>query len=258
MITTNTIHELYSISTDIKITNLAKEIDDLQNMLDNIYSYFQENIILRPRGDDMESIKIGKGLEILYPLTSIEKYYNLQLSQYSVLYIRVQQRKEELSKLTKQKVPKRIFAFILRRFNELLIDELIFNSYRLKDLYLGELRVIVNKGKKATINWGLSLPVKREIEARGGIPYKVEDAERCKREGIEYKGEPWITFLPEYRMFYDWKHNIATKIRLPNITNFHFYPLRGDNSAVSMLFDVSNRLSQEELIEIYKNQNNVN
>ncbi len=258
MITTNTMYELYTISNEIKITNINKEIEDLKGVLEKIYKYFEENIILRPRGCDMVSIKNAKGLEILYPLTSVERYYNAQLIQYKVIYIRLTQKKEELKNLNKQKVPKRIFSFILRRFNELLIEELIFRSYRLKDLYLGELRVIVNKGRKASINWGLSLPIKREIEARGGIPYKVEDAEKCKKEGIEYKGEKWITFLPEYRMFYSWKNNIASKIRLPNITNFCFIPLRGDNSAVSMLFDVSNRLSQEELILIYKNQNNAN
>lgn len=258
MITTNTMFELYTISNEIKVNNLNKEIKDLTGILTKIYTYFEENTLLCPKGYDMVSIKTGKGIEIPFPFTNAEKYYNLQVNQYNVLYKRLVQKKEELVVLSKQKIPKRIFSFILRRFNELLIEELIYRSYKLKDLYLGELRVIVNKSRKAVINWGVSLPVKRAIEARGGIPYIIEDAERCKQEGIDYKGEPWITFLPEYRMFYDWKNSVTSKIRLPNITNFCFMPLRGDNSAVSMLFDVSNRLSQEELILIYKNQNNAN
>ncbi len=258
MITTNTMYELHTISTEVKLNNIKIEIEDTQRLLDKIYSYFEENTLLRPRGCSMVSIKTGKGLEIGYPFTNPEKYYNLQLNQYSVLYKRLLQKKEEFIVLSKHKVPKRIFAFILRRFNELLIEELIFNSYKLKDLYLGELKVIVNKGKKAVINWGISLKAKKEIEDRGGIPYINAEAEEYVKLGTEYKGERWITFLPEYRMFYSWQSGPVAKIRLPNITNFHFFPLRGDNSAVSMLFDVSNRLSQEELVLIYKNQNNAN
>lgn len=258
MITTNTMYELHTISAQVKIDILVKEVVDLKRMLSAIDIYFEENKDLIPNDSSLTLIKKGKGKKVSYPSSNKYLYYNIQIQQYNVLYARLQPKKQELEILRSYKIPLRIFAFILRRFNELLIQEILHNSYRLKDNVIGHIYLIVNKSKKANINWGISLKNKQAILDRGGIPFIIEEAENAKLLGIDYKGEKWVEFLPEYRMFYNWKTVASNRIKLPNITNFSFQPLRGVNSAVSMLGDIEKKLSQEELISIYKTQNHAN
>jgi hypothetical protein len=248
-------YELHTISAQVKIDILVKEVVDLKRMLSAIDLYFEENKDLIPNDSSLKLIKKGKGKKVSYPSSNRYLYYNIQIQQYNVLYARLQPKEQELEVLRSYKIPLRIFAFILRRFNELLIQEILYNSYRLKDNVIGHIYLIVNKSKKANINWGISIKNKQTILDKGGIPFIAEEAEKI---GSEYKGEKWIEFLPEYRMFYNWKTVASNKIKLPNITNFSFQPLRGINSAVSMLGDIEKTLSQEELISIYKIQNHAN
>lgn len=257
MITSKTMYDLYEANLKEGKVILESEIHNLSIPYNKLVSYFRNNVPNIPAvSSTLEEILNNKGEEIPFPVSVTEKYYNLQLKTFKSLYILYHNKKEQEKIIKNQKIPYKVFVFVIRRFNQLLVEELVYNSYKFTHLFIGTLSVFCNKNKNS-INWGESTKNKQRLLIEGKVPYIKEDAELAVKNNIPYEGVPWIVKQAEYGLFYKWAISPAQSIRINNIHNFSMIPYRGVNSAVQVLNDYKNTLSTEDLANLYNTQNYV-
>lgn len=248
MITNKIIYELSQKELTEKIEIVSKEISNLLKVQNKLVEWFKYRDILV----DGTALPIKVEIEI-----QNIKLYNVQATHYNNVIVTLKSKEEYRTRLLGYKIPKKIFLFILRRFNQLLYQELIHNAYVFKDATLGKLLVIVNKNKKNAINWGESTKNKKVLLDKGEIPFTKEGEDLAKAKGEEYKGKQWLEYLPTYSLFFNWELENSNFIRLPNMKNFEFRPIRGlpktgVTSPVNLLSETRKELTDQELLTKYK------
>lgn len=249
-------YEINDVKRGIELDSINKELLSLEKSYNTLLIYFKRKDL--PIIVDMEKLLQGKQEEIIEPLNNIDKYFNLQLNNFNrilPIYINKQKKQEELNKA---QIPFVEYKYILRRFNELLTDAILYEAYEFYELFLGKLTVIATTSKRQVIDWGISTRNKNKLIEEGKIPYLKADAEKAKEQGIEYHGVKWIDYLKGIRLYYDWELKNVQFIRIPNIKDFSFIPYNGNGSAIVKLTTLRKSLTDEELINKYKRNTDAN
>lgn len=258
MITTKTIYEIHNARLDTLIIEVENELELLKPTRKIYKDYFNTNKSKYDKRIDYNVLHLGEHELIELPLDNSDKYYNIQIKNYNEhnkLYVT---KLEEIKILQKQRIQENVFAFILRRFNALLIEAIVKKGYEFYSLYLGTLKVKVVERIKPEVNWGESVKAKEKLLAQNLIPYIKLDAKKAKEDNIEYKGVQWLVYLPNITTYFEWLFTPAQYIRIPNIRNFSFDPVRGIDSPVMLLRRFEETLNQEELFIKYKYIKDVN
>jgi hypothetical protein len=256
MITHNTMYDFHNVELKSRLESIKEELLDLERRKTNLINYFKSNVCPFKLEDDTD-------IDTLFafsPATSNpEKFFNLKLAQYKELVLLIENKKEVEQRLLKYKIPQGIFTYILKRFNELLYQEMIYNKYQFKTLFLGGLYVFCNKNKNKVINWKKSLENKAILLEQGKVPFTKKDEQEAKENGLDYKGEQWLEYLSDYSFFFNWDIQTAQFIRISNIRNYTFMPVRGLASPVAELVKFRNSFTNdEEAINFYKENNYAN
>lgn len=257
MITIKTMYEIHTVKQKVELEALDIEITNISVPYNKLVNYFKHNVpnlIACP--SSLEDILNNKGVAYSFPISNIEKYYNLQLTNYNKIYPLYTNKAEERQKIKGYKMKAVVFAYILKRFNELLVEEIVYNSYKFFSLYIGGLYSFCNKNKKS-VDWGNSIKNKQALIKEGKIPYNKADEDQAIKEGKVYEGVEWLVYQPEYSLFYKWEVESTQFIRIPNIANFLMQPYRGVKSSVQILSDYRKTLSEEQMTNLYKTQNHV-
>lgn len=251
MITHNTMYDFHNVELQTRIKKVKEEIEDLKERKARAISYFTSSLC--PLVLSQEVIN-NQALELITnPDSNPQKYYNLKVEQYKELCLLLQNKEEVLNKLLKYKIPQGVFSFILKRFNELLYKEMIHNKYVFSTLFLGKFDVICNKNKHKVINWKKSIKNRDKLLAEGKVPYTKAGEKEALEAGKPYNGEQWLEYLSDYSFFFNWDLQAGQFLRLPNIRNFTFVPVRGLASPVSELVKFRNSFNtEEEAINFYK------
>lgn len=248
MVTSSTIYDLYVMNESKTMSELLVEIETLRAITTKITKWFEDTEYKRPLGVDED--KLLSGFHPLLEGTDKEtKYFNIQLKTYNT---NINPLREYISYRELHKgdlINQRIFTFILKRFNKLLMEALVTKGYEFYSKGLGTIKVDFKKNKKNIVNWGISLRNKNAIIERGEIPYLKEDAMKAEREGVEYKGVQWLVYLNDYSLFYDWRYTPSDKFRQPNVLDYWVYPLRGINSPVTYLQNHFKGFTYAQLLE---------
>lgn len=247
MITSKTMYQLHNSELEIKITDINNQIQSLKEYLSKYkktINYYNTTIL--------ESDLFSGTYEILNPKNNIEKYISINLIAYNKTLKNLNEKTQIKKELEEYKIKETIFCYILRRFNTLLYKEILYNNYIFKNLFLGGFSVICAKNTKNVIDWKKSNENKNKILEQGLTPFLKKDKELAEQQNLEYKGVNWIEYITDYRLFYNWELENAQFIRIPNIKNFTFIPLRGKKSAVQELTILTNSLTEEERINKYK------
>lgn len=181
-----------------------------QNIITFIYGYknwiqktidvnFEKLIELQETNEKVNSIKI----------ISLKNHVN-QIIRYNRQLLRLKKTLEEFKYVLSYKE----YTFLIKKGNNLIIDEIIQNgySYNLKN-NLGTISIkIVNKASYR-INWPKSLEKKRQLEAKGII---VKDKNNVQ-------GKHWLV-KDKRNSFPAVKWRKTSKSKIPNIEYYTFKP----------------------------------
>jgi len=141
----------------------------------------------------------------------------------------------DIKLITAYRVSYETYKHITVTYNNNIITELLRGCIVYIGNGFGRMRIKMIPGKAAselnTINWKASAKLKKDILAKGGIPYIRKDAKRCKDEGIEYKGEPWCikADLDDYP-YIGWTGKTSTFYK----ECYKFDPSRTNNTGMDM------------------------
>ena len=247
-------YEFFSIKHVEEIDEISKEINLLNTEKENIKNQLFKNVKGFPLVNK-EDINNGTLEIVKIPVSNIEKYYNIEAVKINRLTVQIKNR-ERFIKEKKDIFPSfKLYRFIIKRFNELLIDKLIDDAYHFKDLFIGRLSVLSFENKRKAIDWKKSRDTKNKLLSENKIPYLKKDAEQALKEGIEYKGEYWLEYLDNIGLIFSWNLTTAQVVRIPNISNYNFIPYDSRNGAIRKLNDLRKQFSEKELLEKYKKQN---
>lgn len=258
MITTKTIHEIHNAKLDTLISEVEEELSLLVPTRTLYRDYFNTNREKYKLRIDYEILNKGEHKPIEFPLDNSDKYFNIQLknfNEHTLLYFNKQ---KEIQKLQKQKINESVFVFILRRFNTLLAEAIVKDGYHFFSLYIGKLKVKIVERKKPEINWGESMKARDKLIEQNLVPFIKEDARVANETNKEYNGIKWLVYLPDIATYFDWELETAQYIRIPNMRNFNFVPVRGLQSPVVLLRRFEETLTQEELYNKYNTIKNAN
>lgn len=259
MITINTIHDLHKVEIDLEVEQLSKEIKELQPLYFSSLAYFKSvedklsiPISIEKIKNNTQSLIPHKVFDnVKLPLLASEQFFNLKLQNFIKINKEYRYKLERRELLLKSKLPKNIVSYIIERFNELLMEEIIYNKYQFYHNTIGRVVLHLHKNKQVPINWGESLKKKKELQEQNKIPFLKKEEEECIKKGIEYKGEKWLTHLSPYSFYINWIKGSEHYLKLPNIQNYSFIPYRGTNSPVSKLSEYRKKYSEEEIINLY-------
>lgn len=242
-------YDLYNLELQSKIDEVQKDLNDLEVLKNKLASYFRNNEV---KVIPITKLEEGNLDVIENPQTSKQKLFNINVKHYNNCMTLYKNKVQQKKIFNKSKIKKQIFLFILKRFNELLVQKLIYSSYKFKHLYIGGFSVICNKNKNNVIDWGKSIKNKEKLLKAGEVPYTKEGEAKALEANQDYNGKQWLEYLPDYSLFFQWDLANGNFIRIPNIKNFTFVPLRGNTSPVAELSSYRKTLTDEECINKYK------
>ena len=258
MITIKTMYDLYKVDKDLQLDNLSKEIKSLREPYDKLLTYFKNNTLKFYFKFSIEDVLDGTQLPVEIPLSSTDKYFNIQLRHFNTIKSQYSNKQEEEKRILNDRVSSKIFFFIIQRFNILLVQAMIKESYSFYHLFLGKFTIIINKSPRKIVNWGSSLKRKQTLLDNNAIPYCKKDADLAKENGEDYKGIEWLDHLSDYNFYFRWIVSGAQYLRIPNIRMFSFIPYRGDKSPTAYITEYRNTYTEDELINLYNTRTNAN
>ncbi len=262
IINIHTIYSLYTEKINIKIDKLQDSIDSAESRLKVIKEFINKNdffinAYLNINTKDIETFNgLKETKKVKYPTVPV--YHQGKKANFSAIKLYIDSyatfnhiiisAKEQIKYLIKSKIPFKIFKYIICEGNDLLLSKVIEEGYELNiNAHFGSLKVSKNSSNKKRPNWQESNKNRAEIEKRGGIPYKKEDA----FNNPNYKGEQWLVYHPQEDLFIDWIRSYKTRKHNPIIGDFAFKPARGKSGKA-----IVNKLSKfkqnkEEVKRIY-------
>lgn len=133
-------------------------------------------------------------------------------------------------KAEKQIVPYKVYKDICYKFNQKIIDAIVYNAYYFKpNNHFGAISIVKTEDIIPKIDWGKSNKKKAELESKGLTPYKKADAEAAAARGEKYEGIEWLVNLPTVNYYYYWTKNRTQKDFIPLVNDFKFTPSRRRN-----------------------------
>lgn len=165
---------------------------------------------------------------------------------------------DKINKLGPNTVDEDCFRNVIAKFNNEISDEIVYKGYTFKiGCGLGVVRirkVLTDKRIKKRINWNESNKKKKEILARGGIPYKVlvrdEEGNILEDNGGEY----WhVYFTGAFDYLWYWSKNRNIML---NSAYYKFRPTIYNNTSKGGGLGNVNKLShlktsESELLKNY-------
>jgi hypothetical protein len=251
-------YDLYRVDKDLQLTNLNKEIKDLRESYDRLLAYFKNNTLKFYFNFNIEDVLAGTQQLVEIPLSSTDKYFNIQLNHFNIIRAQYNSKQDEKIRILNDTVNSKIFFFIIQRFNELLVQAMIKEAYSFYHLFIGKFTIIINKSPRKIINWGKSLKRKQALLNNNEVPYCKKDADSAKEDGEDYKGVEWLSYLSSYNFYFSWIVCGAQYLRIPNIRMFSFIPYRGDKSPTAYLTTHRNTYTEDQLINLYNTRNDAN
>ena len=225
MITSKTLYEIYNSYYGTKCSELQKEIKAIETGCNRVIK------ALNPYLDRLEKIldyslflsgkvKTLKGECI----TQQDKFIKLQVELYYKLFSSLPDKNRELEKIKYSLLNYNIFRFILKEFNEELLDEMIYNKYEFEQSNIGRLCVVQNNNKKSYIDWGKSKQNKAKLIEEGKTPYLKNEAKQAEEEGRNYDGVKWLeTYTKNNYLYLAWNPNaLQANASIPNLINYSF------------------------------------
>lgn len=255
MVTINTIYDLYILYNQKEIEEIEKEITSIKRQITTI-----KNVLIKHQdilGDkvNMSNLLLGKvsGIPAIHCRTQKDKWLDIQIKLYYKLFCNIPERERTIKTIQDNIVPFKVFKYIVHRYNDLLLTEVIERRYKFFHPNFGTLFARLNIGKKKTVNWGASHANKKRLLEEGKIPYYKKEEEEAKRQGIEYKGEPWIEYIGNTTHIYlYWNttfNNICNTIK--GIRDYNFFASKGERGVLNKLASFRKTLSDEQLA-LYK------
>lgn len=145
------------------------------------------------------------------------------------------------------------YSFILKRFNDLLIDKLIEGYKFHPGFNIGAIYIKQKKQSDNAINWKASNEKKAELIANGKLPlkkYKDDEGNIIGDNG----GEEWIVFRKldgeDFRYLVHWEIN---KTKLKNRSNYVFQPTHSStptNGRKTFVERINDKLESDSLAHI--------
>lgn len=248
--------ELHNTLINVELEELDKEVKQLKVTLKSINDFFINNRDKLIGCVDYNLLLNGEHQYIKTPLNAIEEYANINLIALRDTTKLINNKEARLKVIKGQKLHIKVFFYIIKRINELIVDALIYKGYQLKDDFIGTIKIINAKDKKKRPDWNKSFINKQKLIEQGKVPYMKADAEKALKENKPYNGVPWLIYHnSENSLWFNWSYGLRPALILPNIRNYVFVPLRGTSGAVAKLQEFRKSLSKDEFNERFNNPN---
>lgn len=251
MITINTLYDLYLLYNENEINDIQKEITTSKQQLGKLKKTFEKHQDILGDKINIPNLLLGKVNNIPSSKcrTPQDKWLDIQVRMYYNLYLPLPEREARIENIKKNIIPFKVFKYIIHRYNDLLLSEVIENKYKFYHPNFGTLLARLHIGKKKTVNWGKSNENKQRLLDEGRIPYYKEDEDKAKAAGLEYKGEVWLEFIDNTTHIYlYWNttfNNICNTIK--GIREYKFFASKGERGVLNKLTTFRKTLSNEQL-----------
>lgn len=258
MITTKTIYELHDVEITLKLKEIEDRLKVIIKIRTKILIWLKYNTKIRNMVFNKDKYLNNEIALISLPINSIEKYYNLQLSQFTSFNKEIKDLEEKKENILKLKIDENTFTNILGKFNSKVVDAIINEDYKFNHVFIGTLKKHISKRSKPFVDWSKSNKNKEKLLQENKIPAYKKDRLEAEEKGLEYKGEEWLEYLSPYNFYFDWVLTYAQTIRIFNIKNFKFIPYRGENSSTMKLHNYRNTFTEDQLINQYNTLKDAN
>lgn len=153
---------------------------------------------------------------------------------------------KELNLINDSEMDKELFKEIIYRFNTKISDEIIYKGYIFRPGFgIGNTRIKKVKTDtriKKRINWDESNKLKKEIIAKGGIPFKVIERDELGKAISNNGGEMWfVYFNTMFDYLWHWGKKTANAINIPY---YKFRPTKYNNISKGGKLGNVNKLKQ--------------
>ena len=260
MIDLKLIYELYIEHINFSLKKLLQDIvehtENHKKLKKLLTSY--ENSINTYSNHTLEEIlsitNIRKVNTITFPRTTVYKQgkainfkaIKLYIEKYVWYNTIIVSLNKKIDKHNKELINFKVYSNIINKFNTKVIDKVVNKNYFFEAVpSFGALSVIKNHNERNRVDWGKSNKKKKEIIAKGGIPYIKADAESNEN----YKGEKWLFYHPIIDFFLHWHTKWITIELNPFIKDYKYTPARGVNSIVTKLQNV--KQDREYALSLY-------
>lgn len=255
MITIKEMYNTYITNVNDNISKYEKLIKDFTNSqtyflgkLDKVYIENFTSI----EYDKLNLLKVNITLEdkvFIIPATTESEIANriqfvTNINNLSNINIRLFKAQLELNNLNKKIKVFKVYAFVLNNFNKLISNEILKGESFNLGYRLGTIRIQKKKRYKGSekvesfdphnykvVNWGESNKLRKEIEAKGLIPYKSIKDENGKIIGNNGGVEWMIYFTDDFSYWWYWQKFVEGNKRLnaavTNINKYCFSPTKG-------------------------------
>lgn len=163
--------------------------------------------------------------------------------------------KVKAREVSKIKINKVEFSYILTTFNRLLWRAMIDKAYIFKDTLIGSLGVVCRENAicKPKMKWKESKANKQAIIDKGGIARIELEARTADYKGEDYKGEEWIERHDPFNLIIKWRRSSYANLKLPTIKDFNMKLCRTGvgNGVINALKDERDNNKLEDLIIKY-------
>lgn len=250
MITANVMYELYVDKINMAVKTIEKDVRKLTVNKKPYLTYFKDEKFNLPNSIDYDLLIRGEQPLIKYP-NKQEVYINFQITNYNKLIRTLNTKIEEFKNLKKTILNIEVYRYILKYFNNAIVDAIIYNNYTYYNYYLGTLKVVGYKDNKLRINWYETLKNKKALLDKGEIPFSQIDYKIALKENKEYNGKHYLVYFSEDTLWFDWRYNYIPPILMQNMRNYIFMAYRGKNSSTQKLNIHKNSLTKEEFKNKY-------
>lgn len=154
--------------------------------------------------------------------------------------------KRELNILEQSDIDKELFKEIIYRFNTKISDEVIYKGYVFRPGFgIGNTRIKKVKTDlrvKKRINWNESNKLKKDIIARGGLPFAVTERDELGKPTANNGGEMWFVYFETmFDYLWHWGKKHANAL---NIAYYKFRPTKYNNTSKAGKLGNVNKLKQ--------------
>lgn len=244
------INVMYALYTD----KLSKALGEYQEIICNTKKYKEQYFVLLEsyKEDINKYCNVNyKGILKLKSTNSLStlvfkkgyrdgkeinfKIVKLYIEKYILCTLTLAKAAKHEQELKNKIVKAVIYKKIISKFNNKVVDKIIYDNYffSINPLF-GSIGVVQNENKSKRVDWGRSNKIKKAILAKGGIPYLKDEAEADPN----YKGEEWLVFHPSIDFFVQWHTKYTAKKFNPILTDYKYKPARGKRSIVTKLNEV--------------------
>jgi len=237
MVNKELMYKEYSRESDIIISNNNITIDNNKKALSRI-----NNVLVNEFSDDIdvcctlnitELLKVEDLDDVIFHKSIKEK--ETEILKLLEAYIQIRDKVNSLKfvnkNIKKDLISYKKYSFVLKRFNDLLIDKLVEGYKFNPGYYLGSIYVKQKPQSSNAINWKESNEAKAKLIEDGKLPLKKFKDENGKITG-DNGGIEWLVFRKadgeDFRYLVHWEIN---KCKNKNRSNYVFQPTHSSTAA---------------------------